>query len=114
MTFVNYCFNHGLKIMMPNNHTHLHLFKPEGENSTISLLDFFSGYNITFDMDFGTGADNEVDPVGYSFSTNMGSTYLLESVRADQKILYSFEFDQTYLFVFYAGSQHLLHVSPNF
>lgn len=100
--------------MMPNNHTHLHLFKPEGENSTISLLDFFSGYNITFDMDFGNGTDSEAAPVGYSFSTNIGSTYLLESVRADQKILYSFEFDQTYLFVFYAGSQHLLHVSRYF
>lgn len=93
MTLITYCQNHGFKIVKPNNQTQLLLFKETGQDNRVSLLDFFSGYNISF-----------------PFTQNIGTTYVLEAVRINQRVLYSFELNEEYLFVFYEGGQHILHV----
>ena len=94
MTLITYCINHGFKIIKPNNQTQLLLFKETDQDNRVSLLDFFSGYNISF-----------------PFTENTGTTYVLEAVRISQRVLYSFELNEKYLFVFYEGGQHILHVS---
>ena len=102
------------KIITLNNRTHIPINKEDGVDSILSLLDFFSGYNHTYHLEYSEGGRRMSIPMEYKFSTHTGRTYFLEAGRFDQRILDSFQFNNRFLFVFYEGPQHSLHVRKMF
>lgn len=109
-----FCSNYGYKIITLNNRTHIPVNKEDNLPAILSLLDFFSGYNNTYHLEYSERGRKVSIPMDYTFSAHTGRTYFLEAVRFDQRVVDSFQFSTEFLFVFYDGDQHPLHVSRYF
>ena len=113
---VNYtinCKNIGFKIDRIQNRNIDLVLNPEEGVAKISLLDYFTGFNNSYSIEHASGAENSRTLFDYKFSDNSASTTMLESVKADNMVFYSFEYMDKYLLLFFDGDQHVLQVTQH-
>lgn len=87
----------------------LGLRKPLSEDTVVSLSDYFEGYDVDFGINFSKESP-KYSKFDFQFSSPNNSAYILELVRIETGILYSFQVDEKLLFVFYAGASSTLYV----
>lgn len=95
--FVISCRNYGLKIESRLQHHKLEYQNQEGE-ATLSLLDYFDGFNNTFGLNYDEPARDK--EFSYNITQDSMKSYLLEAVNANQKVIFSMEYNG-YVLVFY-------------
>ena len=113
---VNYtinCKNIGFKIDRIQNSNIDLVLNPEEGVAKISLLDYFTGFNNSYSIEHASGAENSRTLFDYKFSDNSASTIMLESVKAENMVFYSFEYMDKYLLLFFDGDQHVLQVTQH-
>ena len=86
------------------------LLTPENGIAKISLLDYFVGFNNSYVIEHTNTKEEPRILFDYSFSENSASTVILESVKTDSVVFYSFEYMDKYLLLFFEGKERTLQV----
>ena len=105
-------FNYGLLIETPLKSHTLRINSHIGGNVTISLLDYFNGFNNSFEYKkVKSEQKSSLDYLEFEISQNSLTTYILESPKSNQNVIYSFEYMSVYLLIFFSGEDFLVQVS---
>jgi hypothetical protein len=93
--------NHGLKIESRKEDSKISYAQLDSQSLSLSLLDYFDGFNSFFNLDYFGKFENNVSSFNYTWAKEIKFEHIIDAVNSNTQVEYAFMLDESSMMVFY-------------